>query len=138
MDAFGSQLQKTLSTVVYLSVPVAARFLFFAEPIVDAVFQHGRFTDENSKAVAACLQYFAIGVAPWCMQPVLMRAYFAVQNTLTPILMGTVTTTAPLTVPIRASDAAAAVSLPKCLILTEPRPRFAELPRGATAFPISA
>lgn len=92
MDAFGSQLQKTLSTVVYLSVPVAALFLFFAEPIVDAVFQHGRFTDENSKAVAACLQYFAIGVAPWCMQPVLMRAYFAVQNTLTPILMGTVTT----------------------------------------------
>ncbi|MBV6457635.1 MAG: Lipid II flippase MurJ [Fimbriimonadaceae bacterium] len=92
MDAFGSQLQKTLTTVVYLSVPVAALFFFFSEPVVDAFFQHGRFTDANSKAVAGCLQFFAIGVAPWCLQPVLMRAYFAVQNTVTPIVMGTITT----------------------------------------------
>jgi len=92
MDAFGSQLQKTLSTVIYLSVPVAALFFFFAEPVVDAFFQHGRFTDANSKAVSGCLQYFSIGVAPWCLQPVLMRAYFAVQNTITPIVMGTITT----------------------------------------------
>ena len=92
MDLYKDQLSATLRTTLYLSVPVSALFLVAAEPIVATIFQQGKFTAEDTKQVADLLRWYGIGVWAWCLHPVLMRAFFAVQNTVLPIVLGTATT----------------------------------------------
>lgn len=92
MDLYRDQLEKTLRTVLFLTVPISAFFLVAPEPVVQALFERGAFTAADTARTAAMLQMFGIGVFAWCLQPVLMRSYYAVQKTLTPILFGTATT----------------------------------------------
>jgi putative peptidoglycan lipid II flippase len=92
MDRYREQLETTLGTVVYLSVPVMAVMLVLADDIVTVLFQYGKFTGADTAVVAPVVQMFALGVAAWCLHPVLMRAFFALQNSWTPILLGTLTT----------------------------------------------
>lgn len=92
MDQYRGQLAATLNVIVYLSVPVSALLIALPEPIVRAAFEHGQFTARNTEMTAACLRMFAIGIVAWCVHPVAMRAFFAVQRSWPPILMGTATT----------------------------------------------
>lgn len=92
MDAYREQLAKTLRTVLFITVPISAIMGFLALDIVTVLFQWGRGRESDPSIVAGCLVYFAIGIPFWCMHPVLMRAYFAIHNTVKPIVLGTVTT----------------------------------------------
>jgi putative peptidoglycan lipid II flippase len=92
MDMVREQLAKTMGTVVYLTVPVAVFMAVFALPISAAMYRHGNFSMESTRQVAMCLQWFAIGIPAWCLHPVLMRGFFAIQDTKTPIILGTSTT----------------------------------------------
>lgn len=92
MNMFRSQLAKTMRTVIYLTVPVSVFMAIAAPQIVAALYQHGKFTHADTLAVAGCLRWFSIGIAAWCLHPVLMRGFFAIQNSVTPIVLGTITT----------------------------------------------
>jgi putative peptidoglycan lipid II flippase len=89
MDVYRDQLAKSLRQVAFLSVPISVLLIAIPHPIIQSVFEHGRFDAEATERTAACLQTFSFGIAAWCMHPILMRGYFAMQRTLTPILMGT-------------------------------------------------
>jgi len=89
MDVYRDQLAKSLRQVAFLSVPISVLLIAIPHPIVKAVFEHGKFDAAATERTAACLQTFSIGIAAWCMHPILMRGYFAMQKTLTPIIMGT-------------------------------------------------
>jgi len=91
-DRFQDQLMKTLRQVLYFSVPVALLMIVGAQPIIEVLFQSGKFRAEDTERTAACLTMFAVGIPAWCLQPVLMRAFFSVQKTLTPVIIGTITT----------------------------------------------
>lgn len=90
--AFGSQLTKSLRTVVYLTLPVTAILVALPWQIVRALFEHGQFTATDTARTAPILQTFSLGVAAWCLHPLLMRGYFAMQKNVKPIVMGTVAT----------------------------------------------
>jgi putative peptidoglycan lipid II flippase len=92
MDAFRSQMGSTLRTVVYMTIPVAVFMAVMALPISAALYRQGKFDLESTRLVAVCLQWFAIGIPAWCLHPVLMRGFFAIQDTRTPIVLGTITT----------------------------------------------
>lgn len=92
MDLYRDQLVRTMRTVVYITLPISAVLFVLAGDVVTLLFQYGKFTAADTEAVAPSLQMFAIGIAAWCLQPVLMRAFFAVQTTLKPILLGSLVT----------------------------------------------
>ncbi len=92
MDNYRNQLAYTMRTVIYLTVPIAILMFIMAPQIVGAMYQHGKFSAADTAVTAECLRYFAIGITAWCLHPVLMRGFFAIQNTVTPIALGTVTT----------------------------------------------
>jgi putative peptidoglycan lipid II flippase len=92
MELFADQLDRSLRTVLFLSVPVAVLFVVSPLPVVQALYQRGEFTLADAQRTAPALQMFGIGIAAWCVHPVLMRAYFSVQRTWPPVLMGSATT----------------------------------------------
>ncbi len=91
MGLYRAELSKTLRAVLYIAVPVSALMFVLAPEIVAVLYQHGRFLPKDTVGVAWLLQLFSIGVFAWCLHPVLMRGFFAVQDSLTPIVLGTVT-----------------------------------------------
>ncbi|MCC6403286.1 MAG: murein biosynthesis integral membrane protein MurJ [Fimbriimonadaceae bacterium] len=92
MDAFRNQLSRSMRQTTYLAVPAAT--ILFAAPqvVVRMLFQHGKFDAEATARTATILQLFAVGIVAWCLHPLLMRAYFAVQKNVKPIVLGTVAT----------------------------------------------
>ncbi len=92
MGRYRETLATTMRVVIYLTVPISALMLAMPAQIVSAVYQHGAFTSADTEVVAQTLQWFAYGVCAWCLHPVLMRAFFAVQSTVMPIVIGTLTT----------------------------------------------
>lgn len=91
-EAFGSQVTKTVQTVLYLTLPISAMLVAMPWQIVRVLFQHGNFMAIDTYRTAPILQTFAFGVVAWCLHPVLMRAYFAMQSNVRPIVMGTIAT----------------------------------------------
>ena len=92
MDRFRVQLASSLRQTLYITIPIAAIMAVLSLDIVTALFQYGKFGAGDSSSVSACLLLFCIGIPAWCLHPILMRGYFAMQNTWKPILVGTLTT----------------------------------------------
>jgi putative peptidoglycan lipid II flippase len=92
MGAFRKQLAGTMRTVIYVTLPISAIMIALSPQIVAAVYQHGKFTSGDTAMVAGLLSLFGIGIFAWCLHPVLMRAFFALHNSILPIALGTATT----------------------------------------------
>lgn len=92
MNLYREQLMSTLRQVLYLTTPVAVIMFAVPDHLVRALFQHGKFTAVDTQRTAACLAMFAIGIVAWSLQPVLMRGYFAIHKSVTPVVIGTITT----------------------------------------------
>ncbi|MDQ2986598.1 MAG: hypothetical protein M3R13_07735, partial [Armatimonadota bacterium] len=88
---FLATLSKTLRTAVYIGIFVSAMLLVLSDDIVRVLFQYGKFSATDAEITASALRMFAIGVFAWCAHPVLMRAFFAMHDSLRPILLGTLT-----------------------------------------------
>lgn len=89
MDLFRAQLMGTIRTTLFLGVPSAAILGFAAYPIIEAMLQHGQFGPDDTARTAIALQTFAVGIAAWCLHPVMMRGWFAIQKSVAPTVMGT-------------------------------------------------
>ena len=92
MDMFQSQLSKTIRTVIFLALPISAIFFAIPNEIIAGLMQFGKFDAEDTLRTAPVLQAFAIGITGWCLQPVIMRAFFSVQKPVPPIVIGTIMT----------------------------------------------
>lgn len=91
-SGFKNQFERSCRTVIFLATPAAAILFGYASGIVALFYGHGRTTPESLIPVSNCLKFFAWGVIPWCIHPLLMRSYFATHQTKKPIIIGTVTT----------------------------------------------
>lgn len=92
MDLFRNQLEETLKSVLYMSVPVSIILGVMSHQVVAAIFQHGQFVASDTVQTAAIFRLFSFGIWAWCLHPILMRAFYSIQDTVTPIVIGTVTT----------------------------------------------
>lgn len=89
MDMYRRQMASTIRTVIYLTLPISAFMALAAPQIVAGLYEHGKFSAEAAHNVAHCLQWFCIGITAWCVHPVITRGFFAIQNSLTPTIIGT-------------------------------------------------
>ena len=92
MDQYRLQLAATLRTVLYITLPISALMFVLSPQIVQLAFERGKFTHLDTLETADCLRMFSLGIFAWCLHPVLMRGFFSIQSTRTPIILGTVTT----------------------------------------------
>ncbi len=92
MDLYRTQIVSTLGTALYLTIPLSAMMIVLAPEIVRAFYEGGQFTPQDTQRVADMLRLYAIGIPAWCMHPILMRGFFALQSNVIPVVQGTLTT----------------------------------------------
>ena len=81
-------LMTGLRLVTVLIIPATVGMFLLARPIVALVFQHGKFSPDDTQRVAQALRFYLIGLTPAALDQLLIFAYYARKNTLTPALVG--------------------------------------------------
>ena len=75
---------KSIELSLLLSLPAAVGLIVASEPIINALFGYGSFSNENVKMTAAALKYFGFGVPAFAIIKILSNFFFARNNTKTP------------------------------------------------------
>lgn len=75
-------------TVLFLALPASALLGMLALPIVRALYQRGAFDDASALLTSQALAAYAIGLAGFAVAEIIVRAFFAMQDTRTPVIIG--------------------------------------------------
>jgi putative peptidoglycan lipid II flippase len=68
-----------------LTLPAAAALIVLAQPIIQVLFERGAFGPAETAATAAALMAFSIGLPAYVLIKVLVPAFFAREDTATPV-----------------------------------------------------
>jgi putative peptidoglycan lipid II flippase len=86
--ALAATVRRTLGSVLFLMVPSAVGLLLLGLPLVQTVFVRGEFGQESAVLTATALGLYALGLPGHGAIEVLARAFFARQDTRTPVILG--------------------------------------------------
>jgi putative peptidoglycan lipid II flippase len=92
MVALRRSVNLALRAITAMTVPASVLMITLAEPIVRLIYQHGKFTAEDTRFTAIILVLYSIGIAAWSAQTILARGFYALQDTATPMITGTFVT----------------------------------------------
>ena len=87
---FGEQLTKTVRMVLFFVVPASILMFVLRAHIVRLVFGSGAFSWDDTRLTAAVLGIFAFGIFAHSLIPLLSRAFYAMQNTKTPVIINSI------------------------------------------------
>ena len=85
-----STLAATLRAVLYLTLPAAVGLIVLREPVVQIVFQRGAFTETSTHMVTWALAFFVLGLPAHAVVEIVVRAFYAMHDTKTPVAIGVV------------------------------------------------
>jgi putative peptidoglycan lipid II flippase len=88
---FGDGLASSLGLMHLLLAPCAVGVLVLREPIVRVVLERGAFDAAATQETAWALLFLSLGIAITSMRLLVNRAFFALQDTKTPMILGLVT-----------------------------------------------
>lgn len=83
-----SALAATVRTILFIAIPAAVGLLVLSTPSVQLLFERGRFTETSTELVAAALGAYALGLIGHSGVEILVRAFYALHDTRTPVLLG--------------------------------------------------
>jgi putative peptidoglycan lipid II flippase len=75
----------SIRVLYFVSAPLAALMIVLREPLASVFFEYGLFSAESAERTASALAWFAIGVPAHVVVHVLARAFYAMQDTWTPV-----------------------------------------------------
>jgi len=88
MAAFADTVDWSMKLVVLIATPAAIGLIVLADPLVATIFYGGVFTASDVEMAALSLQAFAAGLIGFSFVKVLAPAYFAREDTRTPVRIG--------------------------------------------------
>ena len=89
-DEIRSSLAAALRGILMMSLPASIGLILLREPLISFLYQRGEFDEHDVQLVAWALLWYAAGLVGHSIMEVLTRAFFAQQDTKTPVLIGTV------------------------------------------------
>ncbi|HJW91400.1 MAG TPA: murein biosynthesis integral membrane protein MurJ [Anaerolineales bacterium] len=83
-----ASLAATLRGVILLSLPASLGLVLLRQPVVALLFQRGEFDAHSTDLVAWALLWYSAGLVGHALVEVLSRAFYAMQDTRTPVVIG--------------------------------------------------
>lgn len=81
-------LSDSLRLLIYLGLPTSLLLILLREPIITVLFQRGLFGEESTQLVAYALLFYSLSLVALLMLEVIARTFYALSDTLTPVLAG--------------------------------------------------
>jgi putative peptidoglycan lipid II flippase len=83
-----TSLATTLRGVLFLSLPASIGLIVLRRPIVALLFERGAFDARSTELVAWALLWYAAGLVGHSLLEIIARAFYAMQDTRTPVAIG--------------------------------------------------
>lgn len=90
-QSFAQTLRESAKLSLFILLPATAGLLALAQPIIQLLFEHGHFTPEDTRLTVYALINYLPGLIGYALAYLLTRAFYALQDTRTPLLIGAVT-----------------------------------------------
>jgi putative peptidoglycan lipid II flippase len=84
---FRSLLATGIRATSFLVLPAAVGYFVLAGPIIAVLLEHGVVSRESVDLVAGVLRFFVVGLVPFSLFQLLLRAFYALQDTKTPFFV---------------------------------------------------
>ena len=81
-------LSDSLRLILFLGLPVTVLLILLAEPYITILYERGLFDAEATILVATALRFYAVGLIALTAIEVIARTFYALSDTLTPVLVG--------------------------------------------------
>src|SRR5439155_15205040 len=81
-----------IRTLLFITIPASVFMIVLAVPIVQLLLQSGKFTADDSRLAAGALAVYSIGIFAWSAQSILSRSFYALKDSVTPVVIGTLVT----------------------------------------------
>ncbi len=78
----------SLRLLLFLGMPVTIVLMLLRKPIVSILFERGLFDAESTDLVASALLLMSLGLVALLLLEVIARSFYALSDTLTPVLAG--------------------------------------------------
>jgi len=85
---FGRAFAESVKMINFMLVPVAVGMAVLRVPLVRLAFERGAFDARATEATAWALLFFCVGVGVITLRDMVNRAFFALQDTTTPMIVG--------------------------------------------------
>jgi putative peptidoglycan lipid II flippase len=85
---FRQTLSNAIRMVIFITLPISVGMIVLRYPLIRVLFEHGEFTAEDTLKMAIPLFYFSIGISSQAVIQILPRAFYALQDTWTPVILG--------------------------------------------------
>lgn len=90
LNALRQSLAASLRGVILLAMPAALGLIMLRQPLVALLYQRGEFTAYSTQLVAWALLWYAAGLVGHSVLEVLARSFYALHDTKTPVIVGTI------------------------------------------------
>jgi putative peptidoglycan lipid II flippase len=87
-EDFSATLDWSMKLVLLIATPAAVGLIVLAEPLVATIFYGGVFDANDVRMTALALQAFAVGLVGFSYVKILAPAFFAREDTKTPVKIG--------------------------------------------------
>jgi putative peptidoglycan lipid II flippase len=87
-DALKRTLAQAMSLTLFLAMPATLGLIFLGRPIIALLFEGGEFTTESTALVTWALIWYGVGLIGHSVVEVITRAFFALKDTRTPVMIG--------------------------------------------------
>jgi len=80
----GEIFERGFRMSLFIALPSSIGLIFVAHPLVATLYQRGEFDAADTQRVAATLVYYSLGIAAYFAQHIVVRTYYALQDSRTP------------------------------------------------------
>ncbi len=81
-----TQVSRLFRVLVFVFVPVTVWIMVNAVPVTRVLYEHGKFSAADSLVTARVLAIYSLAIIPNAVAIVLLRCFFAIEDTVTPLL----------------------------------------------------
>lgn len=93
-ETFKNSIRAAVNNMNLIIVPAAVGMIILRVNIITILFKHGAFDERAVQMTATALFYLLFGIIFWGIRDVFNRAFYAIQDTKTPMINGAIGVTA--------------------------------------------
>ena len=90
LDEMRGSLAASIRAILVMALPASVGLIILREPLIAFLYQRGEFDEHDVQLVAWSLLWYAVGLVGHSIMEVLTRAFYAQQDTKTPVIIGAI------------------------------------------------
>ncbi|MEK7788928.1 MAG: murein biosynthesis integral membrane protein MurJ, partial [Planctomycetota bacterium] len=87
---FSTTFNRALKFMLLIGIPASLAIILLREPIIDLIYRRRQFDAESAYRTSRVILFYAIGIWAYCGLHVLIRAFYSVKDTITPVKIGAI------------------------------------------------